>query len=408
MSGPYARKPYPFLDQLRNLNINPLTLINGDTIQYNSATTTWENQPLTGGGTANLIGPDNFAVFKSGTNGVSDPQCISRVPGTGGCAMVINGPTFAVGIGVASPNVALDVNGSQRIASGSGASLRVMRFIPASSSVGMLTSVPLVLYSNNALTSPNATRVDGIVNNIQSSSFRSYNPTTFDAPNTTDTNSVYKVKLREGINLWTSGGVFDNQNIFSSANVYFPTEQIVEYQNNKPIQYPKIIGQLTTATNIVFGGNAFVSYFGALVGAEEECIYDPLNMRAFKTGLEWTYWGAPSLYRNATDKFIINVKFFLSGDWSGFDPSDGLIIYIFQYRSGVFFTQHELVITTPNTATTSMRLSGERTLLGFVTGGSEEFIADTDYYAIEIANQSGVNDFNVTRFTIESEFVFAQ
>jgi len=402
MSGPYARKPYPFLDQLRNLNIDPLTLINGDTIQYNSTTTNWENQPLTGGGTANLTGTNGFAVFKSGTNGVADPTCISRIPGTGGCAMVINGAAFAVGIGVASPTVALDVNGSQRIVAG----VNTMRFIPNSSSIGMVNNAPLVLYTNNALTSPHATIVDGVVNNVQSSSFRSYTPTTFDAPNTTDTNSVYKVKLQNGINLWTSGGVFDNQNNFSPT-FSFPTEQIVEYQNKKPIQYPKIIGQLTTPTNIAPAGSAFVSYFGSLVGAQDECIYDPLGMRAFKTGADWDFWGAPSLYRNATDRFIIEVKFFLSGDWTAFSPNDSLEIIINQYRSGVFFTQHELARTLPNTATNRIRFSGERTFLGFVTGGIEEFIADTDYYRISIQN-NGSNDFDVTKFTIISEFILAQ
>jgi len=403
MSAPYSQKPYPLLDNLRNLNINPLTLTNGDTIQYNSANTLWENQPLTGGGTANITGTNGFATFKSGTNGVADPQCISRIPGTGGCAMVVNGAAFAVGIGVASPTVALDVNGSQRIVAG----VNTMRFIPNSSSIGMVNNAPLVLYSNNALTSPNATIVDGVVNNVQSSSFRSYPPSNFDAPNTTDKNSIYKIKLQNGMDLWTSFGIFNNQSNFSPTTTSFPTGQIVEYQNERPIQYPKIIGQFLTSTNIPAGANVFTTYFGTTAGGFDECIYDPMGMRAFKIANDWAYWGAPTLFRTSTAKFIINVKLFLSGDWAGSATNDSLIISIEQYRSGTLFTSHELARTTYNSASGRMRFNCERTFLGFVAGGSEEFIADTDYYNIQIHN-IGTNDFNVTRVNVESEFIFAQ
>ncbi len=223
---------------------------------------------------------------------------------------------------------------------------------------------------------------------------------------TTDTSSVYKVKLQNGINLWNTGGVFDNQNNFSPA-FSFPTGQIVEYQNKKPIQYPKIIGQLTTATNILPGGTAFVSYFGTDAGGLDECIYDPMGMRALKSGADWDFWGAPSLYRNATDKFIINTKVFISGDWSGTSSSDSLTISIEQYRSGSAQYTHELARTTPNTATRRMLWSGERTLLGYITGFNEDFDASIDYYRLEIQN-NGSNNINITRVTIESEFIFAQ
>jgi len=404
MSGPYSQKPYPFLDQLRNLNINPLTLINGDTIQYNSANTTWENQPLTGGGTANLTGTDNFAVFKSGTNGVADPQCISRVPGTGGCAMVINPGTKSIGLGISTPVLRLEVNGAIKAA---GAASTNLQLIPSSSAIGMVSNNPLNLFSNNALTSPNATIVDGVVNNVQSSSFRSYPPSNFDAPNTTDKNSIYKIKLQNGMDLWTSFGIFNNQSNFSPTTTSFPTGQIVEYQNERPIQYPKIIGQFLTSTNIPSGANVFTTYFGTTAGGFDECIYDPMGMRAFKIASDWAYWGAPTLFRTSTAKFIINVKLFLSGDWAGSATNDSLIISIEQYRSGTLFTSHELARTTYNSASGRMRFNCERTFLGFVAGGSEEFIADTDYYNIQIHN-IGTNDFTVSRVNVESEFIFAQ
>jgi len=405
MSIPFSIRGRPALGEIRDVNINPATLANGDTIYYESTTSTWNNIPASGGGSANVTGPDNFALFKSGTNGVADPNCICRVPGTPGSAIIINPATKCIGLGFNNPVLRLEVNGVIKAA---GAASTNLQLIPSSSAIGMVSNNPLVLFSNNALTSPNATIVDSVVNNIQSSSFRSYPPTAFDVIDTTDTNSIYKVKLQNGINLWNTGGGFDTQEPFTSGTFNFPTGQIVEYQNNKPIQYPKIIGQLNTATLILTGGTAFVSYFGFEVGSQDHMIYDPMGMRAFRTGGDWTFWGAPSLYRQATDKFIINVKFFLSGDWTGFDPSDELIIYIFQYRSGSTYQTHELVRTTPNTATSRMRMSGERTLLGFVTGGPEEFDASTDYYTIEIANMSTANNFNVTRFTVVSEFIFAQ
>jgi hypothetical protein len=209
------------------------------------------------------------------------------------------------------------------------------------------------------------------------------------------------------MDLW-AGGVFNNQANFSAATTSFPTGQTVEYQNERPIQYPKIIGEFLTSTNIPNGGGtAFTTYFGTTVGADDECIYDPMGMRAFKIGNDWAYWGAPSLFRTATAKFIINVKIFLSGDWSGSATNDSLIISIEQYRSNSLFTSHELARTTYNSATSRMRFNCERTFLGFVTGGTEEFIADTDYYNIQIQNL-GTNDFTVSRVNVESEFIFAQ
>jgi hypothetical protein len=271
----------------------------------------------------------------------------------------------------------------------------------------MVNNAPLLLYSNNAIASPNSTLIDGVIKNIQSASFRSYDPANFDAPDTTDKNSIYKIKLQVGMDLQGISPVFNSQSNFSPATTSFPTGQIVEYQNERPIQYPKIIGQFLTPTNIGVGATAFTTYFGTEVAFQDQCIYDPMGMRAFKIASDWAYWGAPSLFRTATAKFIINVKLFLSGDWAGSTANDSLIISIEQYRSGALFTSHELARTTYNSATTRMRFNCERTFLGFVAGGSEEFIADTDYYNIQIHN-IGSNDFNVTRVNLESEFIFAQ
>ena len=404
-SGPYVRTPVPYLGQIRDVDINPVTLATGDTIIYDNVSGTWQNGiGGGGGGTATITGTDNFAVFKNGINGYADPQCISRVPGTPGATMTINPTSQFTGLGgVTAPAYPLDINGQVRLAGGSNS-----LFINANTaSVGLSTATPLVLYSNNTTSTPSSTKVDGVIKNVQSASFRSYNPTAFDAPDTTDKNSIYKIKLNLGMDLWLSSGVFNNQTDFSPTTTSFPTGQIVEYQNERPIQYPKIIGQFLTATTIPPNGTAFTTYFGTTVGAFDECIYDPMGMRAFKMGNDWAYWGAPTLFRTATAKFIINVKLFLSGDWAGSATNDSLIITIEHYRSNVLFTTHELARTTYNSATARMRFNCERTFLGFVTGGTEEFIADTDYYNIQIQNL-GSNDFNVTRVNLESEFIFAQ
>jgi len=403
-SGPYVRTPVPYLGQIRDVNINPSTLATGDTIIYDNVSGTWENGVGGGGGgTATITGSNDFAVFKNGINGYADPACICRVPGTPGAAIIINPTTKSIGLGINVPTERLEVSGVIKAA---GALLTNLQLIPTSAAIGMVSNHPLKLYSNNALTAPNATTVDGIQNNIQSASFKSYAPANFDAADTLDKNSIYKIKLNNGMDLWT-GGVFNNQANFSAAGTSFPTGQTVEYQNERPIQFPKIIGQFLTSTNIGGGTSAYTTYFGTTVGANDECIYDPMGMRAFKMASDWAYWGAPSLFRTATAKFIINVKIFLSGDWAGFSTNDSLIIRIEQYRNNVFYTQHELARTTPNSASQRMRFNCERTFLGFVTGGNEEFIANTDYYNIQIENL-GSNDFLVSRVNVESEFIFAQ
>ena len=412
MSVPYSSYIPPTISQILDTKVDADTLANGDVLQYNSSLRVWENSVGGGGGGgASITGTDEAAVFKSGVQqGEGDAGGITRNPTFAGYCMNLDTGNKRVGINKQNPTTTLDVNGDTNIAGIANITDGIDTLTINGEKVGLSAGINKLKFYNRNLIVPTSglVQIDSQIKQIESSSFRSYDPDAFDVANTTDEDSIYKIKLQTGtLRQSVATAAFDIQEAFRPFA--FPTGQIVEYSNKLPLQKPIIISRNLGPQTLAPATIRVVSAFGRRRNApffDDGMTYDPCNMRAKLTGTGWNSAGAPVVYRVADLKLGFTISWNIHGTWAG--GGGGLLhrgdVYITQYRNGVLLYNH-LVQQLEQEG--EIWWIGKKTFLGWDTTSGEDFDPLTDYYEVELTNQGGV-DLTYNSALVEIECWLAQ
>jgi hypothetical protein len=413
MSVPYSSYVPPTLGQIKDTKINADTLANGDVLQYNSSVNAWENAVGGGGGGgASITGSDEAAVFKSGIQqGEGDAAGITRNPTFAGYTMNLDTGNKRVGINKQNPTTTLDVNGNVDVAGIANFTDNLQTITISEQKIGVSSAAPneLKLYSANLPAVPSGlTTIDSVIKKTGSSAWRSYDPDAFDAPNTTDQDSIYKIKLQDGTTRQTvATTAFDIQEPFRPLS--FPTGQIVEYSNKLPLQKPIIISRNLGPQTIAPAGVRVITSFGLRRNApffDDGMTYDPCNMRAKLTGVGWNSAGAPVVYRVADLKLGFTISWNIHGTWFG--SGGGQLhrgdVYVVQYRNGVVLYNH---LVQQLEQEDEIWWIGKKTFLGWDATAGEDFDPLTDYYEVELTNQAGI-DLTYNSAQVEIECWLAQ
>ena len=407
-SIPYSTKPIPTIGELRNVQINPATLVNGQVVSYNAIKSVWENTAGGGGGGgATITGTDDAVVFKNGANGDAVSNGITKNTALNGYTASLDTTNKRVAINHTAGAITetFEVNGTASFTD----NLQTIKI--SEQRIGLTSAAPneLKLYSANLpAVVDGLTTIDSVAKKTGSSAFRSLNPTNFDVANTTDEDSIYKIKLETGtLRQSVPTPAFDIQEAFRP--LAFPTGQIVEYSNKLPLQKPIIISRNLGPQTIAPASVRVVTAFGLRRNApffDDGMTYDPCNMRAKLTGNGWNSAGAPVAYRVADLKLGFTISWNIHGTWTGGGggPLHRGDVYVVQYRNGVVLYNH-LVQQLEQEG--EIWFVGKKTFLGWDVGAGEDFDPLTDYYEVELTNQGGV-DLTYNSAQVEIECWLAQ
>jgi len=309
-----------------------------------------------------------------------------------------------VGVNKTTPATTLDVGGIAQFTD------NLQTISISEQKIGLTTAGPneLKLYSANLPAVPSGlTTIDSVAQKTGSSAFRSYDPDNVDVANTTDEDSIYKIRLERGTRTQTiATPAFDIQESYAGI-LGFPTQQIVEYQNKVPLNKPICVSR-TAGPQIVSPATIrVVSSLGTQRGApffDDNVIYDPCQMRAKLTaGTAWNSFGAPVAYRVSDLKVGWTINWSIHGTWAS-GSSNRCDVYVVQYRNGVVLRN---ILVQQLESDTEFWCIGSRTLLSWSPSFIEDFDVLTDYYEVEIANQS-THDFTFNQADITAECWLAQ
>lgn len=400
----YSTRGEPAVEQLLNTAIDINTLAPGDGLIWDATNEVWVNGA--GGGGGGVTGTDDHVLFKQGGIANTFTNGISRDPTDPSMTINLDTASKRVGINKQNPTTSLDVGGNSKFTSS----------FPGTDTtsingnlVGVITGTnALTLYSSNLpAVASGTTTVDSTNKKTSSSAWRSYDPDAFDTPNTTDTDSIYKVKLQLGMDKELGGGVFDIQEDYNTLGTGFPTGQVTEYQNKMNINNPIIIGRVATGAVVGVASVYTISSFGAFFGApffHDRCYYDPMQMRSRKSGSGWVWAGAPTVYRVSDTKVGWTIKWYFEGIWASSNTNNRLHMYCNQYRNGSLF--RTFLVGVSNNADTCF-MNGERTFAGWQGFVNEDFDVLTDDWLVEVANQ-GQHDITVNLAQVELRCWLAQ
>jgi hypothetical protein len=396
MSVPYSSYVPPTLGQIKDTKINTDTLANGDVLQYNSSLNAWENAVGGGGGGgASITGTDEAAVFKSGIQqGEGDAAGITRNATLAGYCINLDTTNKFVGINLQNPSIQLDIAGGMHITDGAN------KIEIDGENIGIISGTDsLTLFSHNASAVQKAAlKIDSSAKIALNGCWVSYNPITFDAPVSSTLTGLYKIKLDRGQDKWDGAAPFDLQENYNSI-LGFPTGQIVEYQNQAPITGARIYGRVATGVAVAPASTYTISLYGNTVSFQDRLLYDPMQMRSRKIGSAWVYAGAPTVWRQADTKLIFTIKWYIEGTYPTRRNNNIVQVYANQYRSGSLLRAYQ-IHQTPGDEAVHIH-SGERTFYTHIPTLNEDFNPATDDWLVEIANQSGVDDFTSTLNNVE-------
>lgn len=405
-SNSYSTRGEPQVAQLLDTEINFNTLTAGDVLTWEATEEVWINA-AGGGGGGGIVGTDDDALFKQGGNANTFTNGITRNPANTGRALTLDTANLRLGIGgsgvATNPTNTLEVQGTARVASGTD-ELEIN-----GEKIGLIAGTnKLALFNNNLPAVPSGlVQVDSLVKQLESSSFRSYDPDNFDVANTTDIDSIYKIKLQDGTTRQSvPTTAFDIQEPFRPLS--FPTGQIVEYQNKVPLCKPICISRNLGPQIIAPAAVRVVSSLGSRRNApffDDGMHYDPCNMRAKLTGTGWNSFGAPVEYRVADLKVGWTITWNIHATWTGPGaPLNRGDVYIVQYRNGVVLYNH-LVQQLEQDGESWW--CGTKTFMGWDATAGEDFDVLTDYYEVELANLAAV-DLQYNSARCEAECWIAQ
>lgn len=399
-SNSYSTRGEPQVAQLLDTEINFNTLTAGDVLTWEATEEVWINA-AGGGGGGGVVGTDDDALFKQGGNANTFTNGITRNPANTGRALTLDTTNLRLGIGgsgvATNPVNTLEVQGTARVASGTN-ELEIN-----GETIGLVAGINKLKFYNRNLIVPTSglVQIDSLIKQIESSSFRSYDPDAFDVANTTDEDSIFKIKLQDGtLRQAVATLAFDIQEPFRPLS--FPTGQIVEYSNKLPLQKPIIISRNLGPQTIAPAGVRVVSSFGTRRNApffDDGMHYDPCNMRAKLTGGSgWNSCGAPVVYRVAGLKLGFTISWNIHGTWTAPAVNRG-DVYIVQYRNGVALYNH--LVQQLEQEGESWWI-GKKTFMGWDATAGEDFDPLTDYYEVELANLAGVDlIYNSCRVEVE-------
>ena len=402
----FSTRGEPQVAQLLDTEIDFSTLTAGDVLTWEATEQVWINA-AGGGGGGGIVGTDDDALFKQGGNANTFTNGITRDPTLTGRALTLNTTNLRCGIGGSSNAVnmvnTLEVFGGVRIKAPVGSNEIV---IDGDNIGNIIGGSVLRLYSSNSIVPEDIVVVDSF-NRLCTvgGTLVTLPPTAFDTPNGTQEDGIYKIKLSLGMNIAVAVAPFDAQNPLSGATTAFPTGQVIEYQNNKPIQDWAIISRLANNATLTPAVPYVFTNFGTFSAFTDRLIYDPMGCRTrLAAGVQWQFAGAPSVQRVAGNEFMINCKWYVDGLWGLADPANQLDIYVTQYRSAVLFRQ--FLVSTQGSPSAPFHTSGERTFMGFAPYG-EDFNCLTDDYQCEMVN-FGANTFTIGTTQCEFRFILAQ
>lgn len=395
MTVPYSSYTPPTMGQIKDSKINVDTLANGDILEYNSTERVWQNAVGGGGGGASITGSDEAAVFKSGVNtGEGDAGGITRNPTFAGYCMNLDTTNKFVGINLQNPSVQLDIAGGMHITDGAN------KIEIDGENIGIISGTDsLTLFSHNASAVQKAAlKIDSSAKIALNGCWVSYDPILFDTPVSSTLTGLYKIKLSRGQDKWGGAAPFDIQENYNPV-LGFPTGQIVEYQNQAPITGARIYGRVATGVAIAPATTYTISSFGNTAAFQDQMLYDPMQMRSRKIGNGWVYAGAPTIWRRREKKLIFTIKWYIEGTYPNDRRQNIMQVYANQYRNGALLRAY-LIHQTPGDEEVHIH-SGERTFYTHSAALNEDFDPTTDDWLVEIANQSGVDDFTSTLNNVE-------
>lgn len=395
MTVPYSSYTPPTMGQIKDTKIDVDTLANGNILQYNSTERVWENAVGGGGGGASITGSNEAAVFKSGVNtGEGDAAGITRNVTLAGYTMNLDTSNKRVGINLQNPSVQLDIAGGMHITDGAN------KIEIDGENIGIISGTDsLTLFSHNASgVQKAALKIDSNVKIALNGCWVSYDPILFDAPVSSTLTGLYKIKLALGQDKWAGAAPFDTQENYNPV-LGFPTGQITEYQNQAPITGARIYGRVATGVAVAPATTYTISSFGNTLAFQDQMLYDPMQMRSRKVGSGWVYAGAPTVWRQADTKLIFTIKWYIEGTYPNDRKQNVVQVYANQYRSGALLRAYQ-IHQTPGDEVVHIH-SGERTFFSHTTSLNEDFNPATDDWLVEIANQSGIDDFTTTLNNVE-------
>jgi hypothetical protein len=365
------------LSELGDVQVDSTTLTNGHELVYDAVDTKWKN--AAGAGGALFAGTQDDFLFKDGA--VARTGGMSNDPSASGKAIVINPSSFRVGIGGANnainPAHTLEVAGNVRVRG-----VGTQELIIEDEKVGMITSVPLQLFSHNIFaTTADLVEVDSNIKRIKVGGTVSVeSPTTFDAPNSSDSSGLYRFKLQLGTfnrnPAWTQ---HDFQNP-PQVTLNFPTGIVHPYIDSVPVNHGTFCIGRRAGLTMVAGYNQRILTFSTVVGFgfEDQCVYDPCNMRSHVASNAHVGVSIPEPFCSRGHSGMMTFHVHYEGTFSGASPTNGIKLYVKQYRAGVFLRDLSLGITDTRQTVCG---SFERTLMG-ASGVGEDIVPATDYFEV--------------------------
>ena len=385
------------LKELDDVALDSTTLSNGDELVYDATDRKWKN--AAGAGGALFAGTTNDYLYKDGAIGRTGG--ISNDPTASGKAMVVDSTLLRIGIGgsdnAISPANPLEVAGKVRVR---GLTTPQHDLVIDNDAVGLATATPLQLFSHNQNASAaDRVEVDSSAKQLTvGGTVRNLDPLAFDLPNGTDTAGLYRFKLQQGTyNQATGQQPFQNP---PAAALNFPLGVVHPYVNNLPLNTPVFtVGRKTNATySPGFTGRILAwGINNSTTGFEDQCLYDPCNMRAAWDAGVNAFLGVstPGAFRASETKGIFRVECWVEGNFAAQNASNRLNVAVWQYRSGVFLRQ--LLLGISNNAQ-GQAMSCHRVIMS-QGGYGEDFEPTTDHYEVMFENaNASTNDFDLTLF----------
>jgi len=279
-------------------------------------------------------------------------------------------------------------------------SVQAWENLSASAVPGLVQNLSQVLTVGNSATNQNISNV----NNIRANQFEPNQPTSFDTPNDGSV-GLYTFKIQTGsYNQNTLSNIA--QAALQNGTTGFPTEQISSNLDNKSVNADtRIMSQFIDYTAPLVLGSATTIYclnFGTQLTGNDECYYDPMNMRVFYDlpSNSWIACGTPAPYNINLILGSWTITVYLVGVWSAPSPNNQGRIILEQWRAGVLYKSYPVMefnaaanLTVGHTAT-------------FVLSGlfQDDWIPNTDEWRATITNINPVQTFTIEKLNMTFEW----
>jgi hypothetical protein len=389
------------ISELGDVQLDSTALANGQELVYDAVDAQWKN--AAGAGGALFAGMNDDFLCKDGA--VARTGGMSNDPSATGKAVVVDPASLRVGIGGTSnavnPSHTLEVAGSVRIRGlTSPQDLTI-----DNEKLGMVTSVPLQLFSHNTFaTAADLVEVDSNIKRIKVGGTVSVeSPTAFDAPNSSDSSGLYRFKLQLGTFNRNPGWTQHDFQNPPLPSLNFPTGITHPYIDNVPVNHGAFVIGRRAGLTMVAGYNNRIVTFSNIVnfGSEDQCVYDPCNMRSYVVSNAHVGVSIPEPYRSRGHSGMITFHVHYEGNFAGGSPTNGIKFYVKQYRgAGVFL--RDLVLGITDTRQTVCG-SFQRSVLG-ASGVGEDIVPATDYFEVYGEN-IGPDTFDLLLVQAKIEFV---